>query len=390
MVRGSLFPHQHYTDTAPTSAPRLLAPRSYPLVGSDEFATRMQAVGNAYRAAGVRQIILAHGTFVGTDALGMLADLARLFPAASQTLREVIKKLVDHTIGETGNYTAEYAQLFERSLAGKDSPATIPVRLFNWSSENSHIGRADAAVRLIEELAALDLPSDARVLLWGHSHAGNVFAIVTQLLAGNRHAIEAFFAAAKPFYRWPIFGTIDLPQWERVRQLLLDHSADDAAAKNRFPQLDIVTFGTPIRYAWNAGGYAQLLHVVHHRPTAGVPAYRTTFPPTLENVLAAEQGDYVQQFGIAGTNLMPSLLAWRTCWADWRLNRLLEGAISPRDLLARLKSGRRVPDAGTTLLVNYGPMPGDITQHHAGHAIYTRREWLLFHAEEVAKEFYGM
>lgn len=349
----------------------------------------MRAVGDTYRAANVRQIILAHGTFVGTDALGVLADLARLFPAASQTLREVIKKFVDRTIGETGNYTADYAQLFERSLAAADASAMIRVRLFNWSSENSHIGRADAAVRLIEELATLELPTDSRVLLWGHSHAGNVFAIVTQLLSGNRQAVDAFFAAAKPYYRWPIFGTIDIPLWERVRQLLVEHASGETAARKRFPPLDIVTFGTPIRYGWNAAGYAQLMHVIHHRPTDGVPAYRTTFPPTLENVLAAEQGDYVQQFGIAGTNLMPSLLAWRTWWADWRLNRLLEGTISPRDLFARLKSGRRVPDAGATLLVNYGPMPSDITEHHAGHAIYTRREWLLFHAEEVAKVFYG-
>ncbi|MBX3415261.1 MAG: hypothetical protein KF708_21430 [Pirellulales bacterium] len=350
----------------------------------------MQTVGQAYRAAGVRQIILAHGTFVGTDALGMLADLARIFPAASQTLREVIKKLVDQTLGETGNYTEEFARLFERSLAGDDPAATIPVRLFHWSSENSHLGRAEAAVRLIDELAALNLPADAHVLLWGHSHAGNVFAIVSQLLARDRQTVEAFFTAAKPFYRWPILGTIDLPQWERVRQWLLrryDHSPSEPPP---FPQLDLVTFGTPIRYGWNESGYTQLMHVVHHRPQPGVPPYRTTFPPTLDEVLAAEQGDYVQQFGIAGTNLMPSLLAWRTWWADWRLDRLLEGAVSPRDLIARLRSGRRVPDVGTTLLVNYGPMPGDITQHHAGHAIYTRREWLLFHAEEVAKVFYGL
>lgn len=349
----------------------------------------MRHVGSAYRAAGVRAIYLAHGTFVGADALGMLADFARLFPAASHSLRQLAKQLVDRTFGEIGNYTTEFARLFQSSLAD-ETGVTIPVRLFQWSSENNHIGRADAAVRLIDELASLELTADDRLLLWGHSHAGNVFALATNLLAGNRAAVDAFFSSARWYYRWPLFGWIDIPQWERVRQFLVARADEQAPAHRNFPQLDIATFGTPIRYGWNADGYAQLMHFVHHRPTAGLPAYRTSFPPKIEDLLTAEQGDYVQQFGIAGTNLMPSLFSWRTWWADRRLNRLLEGDLPPGDLTERLCAGRRVPDVGQTLLVNYRPLPDDVIEHHAGHAIYTRREWLLFHAEEVAREFYQM
>ncbi len=35
-------------------------------------------------------------------------------------------------------------------------------------------------------------------------------------------------------------------------------------------------------------------------------------------------GDYIQQTGISGTNLMPLPLAVRTLLADWRLGKLLE------------------------------------------------------------------
>jgi hypothetical protein len=30
-----------------------------------------------------------------------------------------------------------------------------------------------------------------------------------------------------------------------------------------------------------------------------------------------------------------------------------------------------------------------VAQHAAGHAVYTRPQWLLFHAEEVARRFYN-
>ena len=35
-----------------------------------------------------------------------------------------------------------------------------------------------------------------------------------------------------------------------------------------------MTFGTPIRYGWDSGGYARLLHFIHHRPAPGLPADR--------------------------------------------------------------------------------------------------------------------
>lgn len=66
------------------------------------------------------------------------------------------------------------------------------------------------------------------------------------------------------------------------------------------------------------------------------------------------------------------------------------GALGPiADPVERFKAGAIVPEEGATLLVDYGPPDGTIAMHHAGHAVYTGTKWLLFHAEEVARQFYS-
>ena len=349
----------------------------------------MNDVGRALDRAGVAAVYLAHGTFVGPDALGVLAELARVFPKAGRPVRRIIKRIVDKITCEVGNYTGQYAQAFESAINSPDRPH-IPVRRFHWSSENHHIGRADGAVRMIDELALRRVKPHQRILLWGHSHAGNVFALITNLLAkgddeaGNANALNEFFRATEIYYRWPIVGCVDIPVWRRVRDLLGDRSAPLFDVP-----LDIVTFGTPIRYGWDSSGYGHLLHFINHRPARGLPDYRAAFPPRVHDIMEAADGDYIQQLGIAGTNIMPSMFAWRSWLADNRLKELLQQDISPAKPLDRFEAGAIVPHEGTTLLVDYGPLQGGIAEHLAGHAIYTSKQWMLFHAEETAKRFYG-
>ena len=235
----------------------------------------MNLVGKALDAAGVEAIYLAHGTFVGPDALGVLAGLARVFPKAGTAVRRVIKRIVDKITGEVGNYTGRFAQSFESAINRPDRPH-IPVRRFNWSSENHHLGRADGAVRLIDELTERRVPGGRRILLWGHSHAGNVFALMTNLLSGNREAVDEFFKATEIYYTWPIVHCVDIPVWLRVRERLQQTEAPLGDVP-----LDMVTFGTPIRYGWDSSGYGRLLHFINHRP--GRRAARISGPLPAEN-----------------------------------------------------------------------------------------------------------
>lgn len=373
------FRHQTYTDAEPVTAYEFLTAGEQPPVDSSEFEHRMRDAGDAFRARGIDAIYLAHGSFVGGDAIGLWTTLSRFNPAAADVLARFSKQWIDAALRDRGNYSKSYAELFERSI-NRDGVRNIPVKLFRWSSENHHIGRADGAIRLLAELCREPRPK--RVLLWGHSHAGNVFALLTNLIAGDVECVREFFAASAPFCRRLKSACEEPDAWESMR-LQLERESRPLAGN----ALDIVTFGMPVRYGWETGGYASLLHFVYHKPREGRPPYLAAFPPTVESLMNASGGDFVQQFGIAGTNIAPPVFMWREFQADRRLNQFLQPDLPARDLQKRLKLGMRVPAEGKTILVDYGPCSGNPAVHHAGHAVYTEPKWLLFHCEQVAASF---
>jgi hypothetical protein len=384
----------------------------------------MAAAGAALGQANVACVYLVHGTFCGNDLLGLWTELARVAPRLSERLRRITKAGSDVLVGESGNYTHSFAVRMQESLSA-GAGRTIPVRLFHWSSQNNHIARADGAVRLIDELArcaaslaAVPAPSPSegrareggaagtsgpslgsaspppltgegsgrdsmpRIQVWSHSHGGNVLALMTNLLGGDVHARREFFEAARPFYhRWRS-SSIDFPAWERVETLLaskgnpLDHTP-----------LDLVTFGTPIRYGWDAAGYATLLHVHNHKPASHLRGWLAAHPPRWGRLFMGGDGDFIQRIGVAGSGFPPLPIFFRTFAANSRLRRLVARG-APSWLWHNLKHGSRVPEEGTSLLIDYdepGRMP---LQHLFGHVLYTRRRWLPLHCELIAEELY--
>ena len=347
-----------------------------------EFAATMGRVVDRLRDADIRTIYLVHGTFVGNDALGWVRKLRSIWPVPSEWLQQLQKQLADGLARDAGNYTLAFADGFERAL-NQTGQSSLRVRLFRWSGENHHLGRADAAVRLLHELDELG-DANGRVLIWGHSHGGNVLALLTNLLGADRETLQAFFHAARSYYRWPGTRRVDQPIWRQMQRLLRS-----GKQRTRGERLDIVTFGTPIRYGWDRAGYARLAHVVNHRPQPDLRPDRAAFPPSVGDVLEAAHGDCVQQLGIAGTNWPPTVASWRAWVADSRLNELLQPGIRARDLLARLRVGLRVADEGRNLLVDYGRVASSVVGHHAGHAVYTLPDWLAFHADLVSSQLYS-
>jgi len=392
MPRANRFRHQVYRSERPTSPYHLLPAVSPTDPSSAEFGDQLAEAGALFGQAQVAAIYCVHGTFAGNDALGLLTELARFAPGLSKSLSQLGKRTVDCVAGESGNYTPEFVVALQSALSS-GAKRTIPVRLFNWSSQNNHIGRADGAVRLLAELSrvANELVSaqtagtePPRMMLWGHSHGGNVLSLITNLLGADGEAREEFFHAARSFYRPWIRREIDMTVWQEVREIL---GNDDHAL--RHAALDIVSFGTPVRYGWDAGGYSKLLHFVHHRPSEGDAEFLAPHPIEMRRLLNAEQGDYVQQLGIAGTNFAPNPLALRTLLADWRLDRFLEQDLASERILTRLSHATRVPDEGTTLLVDYDAIEKGLHRHLAGHGVYTRQKWLPFHCREIARRFHG-
>ncbi len=376
--------HQHYTADPPTTPYRLLAARSAPEAAKDQNHA-LSRTGERLRDARVRAVYLVHGTFVGNDPLGVASIFQRLWPEAADTLRQFHKSLADRVIRDVGNYTEQFASRLQQGISGERSQS-LPVRRFVWSGENHHLARFDAALRLIEDLVSQNFQPGDRVMLWGHSHAGNVFALMSQLLSGEEQTIESLLDAVGVYLRGlPCDATGRSEKNARqqyFRELLLRKRA---LADVHF---DAVTFGTPIRYAWNTSKSWNLLHIVYHRPTPGLADYLTCFPPTWDEVNRAAHGDYVQQIGIAGSNTIINPLCWRAVLADRRLHRLLQCDIPFHQLWQRLKLGMRVPCSGCTLLIDYGRQRGNMLSHIAGHGVYTRDKWMAFHAGLISRQLY--
>ena len=249
MPQNNAFSHQRFSAEKPITNWHLVQPCEPPAAGSAEYQRQMKAVGEAYRDWGVQAVWLIHGTFAGDDPLGLVRILESAAPQAARRWRQVNKQLFDKLAQDSGNYTHHYAAEFQRATG-------IRVERVAWSGENHHLARAAAAVSLLDQLAAANASGRDRVLLWGHSHAGNVLALLSNLLAADGAARRAFFEAARGYYGRGWFGGAGRPVWERVRQWLVETPPE----RRRVPQLDFVTFGTPIRYGWDTDGFAQLLH----------------------------------------------------------------------------------------------------------------------------------
>jgi hypothetical protein len=332
-----------------------------PAEGTTEWQRAMHDVGERMRGAGVRLVLFAHGSFVGDDPLAIaqvVEDALPVLPELGRALRGFTRAQVSRVLGDMSNFPRDYVEAFGRATG-------VPATDFIWSGENHHAARIQGAVRLARALAlhggGTVRPGD-RVLLVGHSHGGQLFAVLSQLLARARGHEELLAAAAA---RGEDLGALE-----------------DHLACLRRCEIDVVTFGTPPRYGWARGAGFRLLHVVNHRGAA----------PRASSLLGffhTKSGDYVHQLGGHGSDFPAATAADRNLNA--RLAAVLGEGTNLRAWLRQLARGVRVPAEGQTVLVDYGDSATVVPNFWAtgfGHAAYTRRDAMLFHARLVASELY--
>jgi hypothetical protein len=334
------------------------------------------------RGAGVSEIVLVHGTFAGNDVAGIMREISRFSPRHGRQLRELEKRWFDELTGEVANY----AESFAITLSDLINPAgeePIRVRRFHWSGENHHLGRAGGAMSLLDWVMR-DRDVDGRMLIMAHSHGGNVVAMLSQLLGSPVEVRRAFFDATRLHFSQSFLGGGGLPDWQRCEQ----HLCQDEDWT--LPPIDVATFGTPLRYRWKQDRCPNLLHFVQHRwqPNADRPEL-AMLPTSVNDLICAAGGDYVQHIGIAGTDFLPSIFAWRDWVVDCRLGKMFEWDVGRRDLIRRLRMGRRVSSDGTTLLVDYADCQAGWNRKVLGHGVYTCSQWLPFHLREIVNRFYG-
>ena len=371
------FRHQTYSGDEPIGQYELLQPTFPPMPGTKEFS--LVAEDFRKRIAGkVDEVFLLHGTFAGDDALGWTAQISKRFPNLASQIAGVGKHLVDLVSGESGNYTEAFRELLQKSIL---STGATPVRQFVWSGENTHTGRCRATIELLHNLMESQSNGRRKFLFFCHSHAGNVLALLTNLLAADSGVRQKFIDVMRPLFA----SESDVKIFSSVETFLQNKTVSAF-------ELNVVTFGTPIRYGWDSAGFNKLLHFVNHSPRDGHANWISPLDDLSLQALKSYEGDLVQQLGVASTNFFPFLLDKNLLAVEREMSQMLQPKIERKDVISRMKIGMRVHESGSTLLVDYGSAEcGDhagLAKLMVGHAVYTRPEWLAFHLAEIGRKIF--
>jgi hypothetical protein len=424
MPIGNNFQHQPYSRADPGErvAYREFTAGAPPdsLAWKDEMAR----LGGLLAKSGVRAVSFVHGLHLGSDLFGaqrldevggLKRGYSRGIPgmeALLALLREETnglaaaqggknpplsddaetKGLLDEQIGDACNFTDAYVELFRKAV-NRNLPRPIACTRYLWSSEHHHLGRAQAAWRLLEQLRTIctetKLGAGDRLLVQAQGHAGQVLAFVSNLLApGESSGREAFFQILKSYDERAQAAPEVTQRLQQVERLLQEGAMLNGAV------LDIVTFGTPVRYGWDTSGVGKLLHVVNHRMmrTDGKRwLAKMDLPQITMEMPLVWGGDYVQQLAVAGSDA-----ATPTSPEGQTANKALWELLEPWDGFERwLECARksvRCPNDGLCLLVDYKDAStsggGNPHDHVYGHAAYTRTNVLLFNMTEIVRLLY--
>jgi hypothetical protein len=224
-----------------------------------------------------------------------------------------------------------------------------------------------------------------RVLVQAHGQAGLVLALVSNLLCpspitGRSRLLGILSNYAEQTDQLELAATV-----KHIELLLGTTTLLKGVA------LDIVTFGTPVRYGWDPSGIGNLLHVVNHRNlrTDGKNwLAKMELPQITMEMPIAWGGDYVQELAVAGSDAVPATEAAKVA------NKMIWELVEPYDGFERwLECARRAvrfPSEGRCLLIDYKDSTGSTNprDHYFGHAVYTRRHAMLFNTAQIARTFY--
>lgn len=344
---------------------------------SDPWKESMARNGEAMKSGNVRKVLFVHGTFAGNDPFGIYGVLKSLGVSSGITdvLEGMSEKIKHRSLDDLGNFPDDYVLSFSQGINHG-----IECVSSDWSSENNHIGRLLAVPELASNIAvrAEGLSLEDRVLLIGHSHAGQLFALLTVFLENGdkANALMNVLSEVKD-------NGFDLGVFLKDLEIISGI------------HLDIVTLGTPVRYPWGDYENYRLLNIVNHRSDSRI-----------DGVLNTRDGDYVQQWGTDGTDLLPANLSLTD--SNDTLDSILDKG-RPLNIDAKLNEiNRRQPfkvngeAAGETVLVDYQDMGFRIYQFWGtrfgspnfietlfGHGVYTRRKTMLFNTRLIVEKFYS-
>ena len=387
---------------------------------SPAWIEAMATCGSGLSRAGVAAVVFLHGSLHGTDVFGMqrldeagglrrgysrgVSGLDALLAAMREESNgipllpgglmppllddDATKNVLDHQVGDAGNFTGENIQSFSQAINQRLTQPILCIRSV-WSSEHHHLGRASAAICLLAELHKLcterEFDRGSRILIQAHGQAGLVLALVSNLLCptpitGRTKLFEILTEYADQTTQPELAAMINLIEPLLATGTLLNGTA-----------LDIVTYGTPVRYGWDSSGIGNLLHIVNHRNlrTDGKSwLAKMELPQITMELPIAWGGDYVQELAVAGSDAVPRTEAARA--ANKRVWEMAEPYDGFERWLECARRAVRFPSEGRCLLVDYKDSTGSTNprDHYYGHAVYTRQHALLFNTTQIVRTFY--
>lgn len=307
----------------------------------------------------IQSMYLMHGTFVGDDPFDLISLIKKNFPRLNdniiQSVRDKTKKGQDLVAKDLGNFLPEHIELIKEK-----TDSNFNVHNITWSSGNHHYARVRGLIDLITSIAAYE-ERGSHIMLVGHSHAGQIFALLGQIFHNDSLKKKLFGHFKEKYDLTKIYADFEI-----VKSL----------------HIDIVTFGTPARYEWNLAGNMRLLHFINHRS-------REPIGGTFAGVTQTRDGDYIQQWGVAGSDIRSPIED------EDRINQELEQLLGAGHNLEQLKQNiklrRRLHNTGHHYLVDYGDKAlfPNFLQTAFGHGVYTRIRHLDFHLEIIFKHFYN-
>lgn len=329
---------------------------------SQAWQDAMSNIGQRFDEHDVSHVYFVHGTFAGDDPFGVIPALQKIFPrmkaGVSSAIKLRLKRSFDRLHRDSGNYLLDYVSLFKEASACR-----AQCQLFVWSSGNHHAARLRGALSMLRRLN-LDLPDipHSRVVLWGHSHAGQVFAIFSHLLHES-------------------------PLGQGLWSHILDEQWASSQERRTFSRLrkfrfDVMTFGSPLRYPWRLSDRFRLVSVVNHRGQSHLASYPFGFWKT-------QGGDYIQQWGTYGSDHLSASSSERLL--NRRLDKLLGTGVDPRGWIECISKGVRVSEYGVTYLIDYHDQailaPNGLMTIF-GHGVYTKFKYMLFNSQLCCDAFF--
>ena len=146
---------------------------------SSSWKLAMKQVCHELTDLNIGSVTLVHGTFVGTDPFDILRLCDTLIPGLSEKIKLRLKINKDQLFSDSGHFSKNYLNLIRQSMNPE-----VSCNLFEWSSGNHHIARVLGALDLLFFLTSEQkaFPKASKIiLLIGHSHAGQLFALISQM-----------------------------------------------------------------------------------------------------------------------------------------------------------------------------------------------------------------